>query len=101
MTVLLSLRELETLKQFINITAEKEIVGRQKLEEFISELIDRADRAERELNLSRTQVKASHQTQDLPQKVNQDTSYVQCLLLIQIQLLCCEICFFVFVFEGS
>ena len=55
------------------------------MEEFISELIDRADRAERELNLSRTQVMASHNTQHLPKKVNQDTSYVQCLLLIQIQ----------------
>ena len=64
------------------------------MEEFISELIDRADRAERELNLSRTQVMASHQTQDLPKKVNQDTSYVQCFLLIQIQSLCHEIFLF-------
>ena len=63
------------------------------MEEFISELIDRADRAERELNLSRTQVMASHQTQDLPKKVNQDTSYVQCPLLIQIKFLCCEMFF--------
>lgn len=29
------------------------MVGRQKLEEFISELIDRADQAERELDLMR------------------------------------------------
>lgn len=47
------LRELESLKKFINTTAEKEMVGRQKLEEFISELIDRADQAERELDLMR------------------------------------------------
>uniref|UniRef100_K1QI34 Uncharacterized protein n=1 Tax=Magallana gigas TaxID=29159 RepID=K1QI34_MAGGI len=57
-------RELESLKKFINTTAEKEMVGRQKLEEFISELIDRADQAERELELMRRKSRIAHLTKD-------------------------------------
>lgn len=52
------------MKKFINTTAEKEMVGRQKLEEFISELIDRADQAERELKLMRRETRTSHLTKD-------------------------------------
>lgn len=42
-------RELESIQSFLSSTAEKESVARDKLEKFISELIDRADNAEREL----------------------------------------------------
>lgn len=40
------------------------MVGRQKLEEFISELIDRADQAERELELMRRKSRTAHLTKD-------------------------------------
>lgn len=40
------------------------MVGRQKLEEFISELIDRADQAERELELMRRKSRIAHLTKD-------------------------------------
>ncbi|KAJ8317314.1 hypothetical protein KUTeg_005218, partial [Tegillarca granosa] len=42
-------KELESIQSFLSSTAEKESVARDKLEKFISELIDRADNAEREL----------------------------------------------------
>ncbi|XP_061194337.1 uncharacterized protein LOC133202515 [Saccostrea echinata] len=62
-------RELESLRQFINTTAEKETVARKKLEEFISELIDRADRAERELDMMRREAKKTvHQSADIPER---------------------------------
>lgn len=71
-------RELESLKQFINTTAKKEVVARTRLEEFISELIDRADRAERELDQMKktahnsTDHSTGHST-DLPDKVSTHT----------------------------
>lgn len=41
------------------------MVGRQKLEEFISGLIDRVDQAERELELMRRKSRTAHPTKDL------------------------------------
>lgn len=38
------------MKTFLTTTAEKEAVAREKLEKFITELIERADRAEKELD---------------------------------------------------
>ncbi|KAK3095300.1 hypothetical protein FSP39_012966 [Pinctada imbricata] len=48
-------RELDTLKQFISNTAEKEAIARQKLETFINGLISRADQAENELKQVKSQ----------------------------------------------
>ncbi|XP_076104542.1 uncharacterized protein LOC143073111 [Mytilus galloprovincialis] len=42
-------KELQSLKSFLTTTAEKEAIAREKLEKFISDLIDRADKAEKEL----------------------------------------------------
>lgn len=49
------------------------MVGRQKLEEFISELIDRADQAERELDIMRRKSRNAHLTKDPPEdRVNSE-----------------------------
>ena len=42
-------RDVETLTEFLQTAAAKESVARCKLEAFVTELIDRADRAEKEL----------------------------------------------------
>ncbi|KAL5022592.1 hypothetical protein ScPMuIL_001747 [Solemya velum] len=48
-------KELTSLKKFLQSAAQKEIAARDKLEAFISDLIDRADRAEREVAFLKTQ----------------------------------------------
>ena len=42
-------RDVEALSKFLQTAAAKESVARFKLEAFVTELIDRADRAEKEL----------------------------------------------------
>ena len=49
MSIFSNFRELQSLKEFLISTAEKESVAREKLEKFISDLIDRADKAEKQL----------------------------------------------------
>lgn len=47
--------ELQNLKTFLQSTADKERVARQKLEVFIEELIKRAEHAESELHVLKSQ----------------------------------------------
>ncbi|XP_033756203.1 paramyosin-like [Pecten maximus] len=47
-------RDLDSLKTFLSSAAEKEVAARSKLEQFISGLIDRADKAESELHKIKT-----------------------------------------------
>ncbi|KAK3597772.1 hypothetical protein CHS0354_006130 [Potamilus streckersoni] len=66
--------ELSSLKKFISQTAEKERVARAKLEKFIGELIDRADKAEKETRtLTRTSDKNSSRSQSYIHTNEDDT----------------------------
>ncbi|XP_046573895.1 uncharacterized protein LOC124281933 [Haliotis rubra] len=51
--------DLQTLQTFLQTTAAKESVARQELEKFITELIERADKAEKELRALKRKVRAA------------------------------------------
>ncbi|XP_067657513.1 uncharacterized protein [Haliotis asinina] len=51
--------DLQTLQTFLQTTAAKESVARQELEKFIMELIERAEKAEKELRVLKRKVRAA------------------------------------------
>lgn len=54
--------ELQSLKTYLKNTADKERTARDKLEEFIEDLIRRAERAEEELRVLKSQSSSSTTT---------------------------------------